>query len=284
MFGTDSDFTIYNDSLLASAILVKGTNSNVLINTLSDNGYKLRVNGTGWFDNNVIIVPQSASWAEGLSFTMPTTSRWGGLRWRRERGNNDGNWYVGFTALDATDDLVFGANNGGAQVDNILRLVKDGTVRIGTATTIGPAPGKLDILYDGIVQYGMNLRTTFSVGGLAISFVNSAGSMVGNINTTSSATAFNTSSDYRLKTDLKDYNGMDIINKIKTYDFKWKSDNSRSYGVIAHELQEVIDYVVHGEKDSVTMQGVDYSKLVPIMVKAIQEQQVQIQELKNKLS
>jgi hypothetical protein len=32
------------------------------------------------------------------------------------------------------------------------------------------------------------------------------------------------------------------------------------------------------------MQGVDYSKLVPIMVKAIQEQQAQIQELKNKLS
>ena len=158
-----------------------------------------------------------------------------------------------------------------------------GNVLIGTTTIIGPVQGKLDVLYDGITLYGMNLKTTYSSGGLAISFNNSSGSQVGNINTTFSATAYNTSSDYRLKTDLKDFNGIDLINKIKTYDFKWKSENSRSYGVIAHELQEVIDYVVHGKKDSVTMQGVDYSKLVPIMVKAIQEQQAQIQELKNKL-
>jgi hypothetical protein len=83
------------------------------------------------FGNNVantIIAPTSASWAEGLSFTMPSTSTWGGLRWRRERGNADGNWYIGFTALDATDDLVFGANNGGSQVDNIIRLTKAGIV------------------------------------------------------------------------------------------------------------------------------------------------------------
>ena len=165
-----------------------------------------------------------------------------------------------------------------------MRITLGGNVLIGTTTTIGPVQGKLDVLYDGILSYGMNLKTTYSSGGLAISFNNSSGSQVGNINTTFSATSYNTSSDYRLKTDLKDYNGMDIINKIKTYDFKWKSENSRSYGVIAHELKEVIDYVVHGQKDSVTMQGVDYSKLVPIMVKAIQEQQAQIQELKNKLS
>jgi hypothetical protein len=101
---------------------------NLLVGNVSDNGYRLRVNGTGFFDNNVMIVPQSAGWAEGLSFTMPTTARWGGLRWRRERGNNDGNWYVGYTALDSTDDLVFGANNGGAQVDNIIRLTKAGPV------------------------------------------------------------------------------------------------------------------------------------------------------------
>jgi hypothetical protein len=45
MFGTDSDFTIYNDALLASALLVKGTNSNVLIGTTTDVGAKLYVNG-----------------------------------------------------------------------------------------------------------------------------------------------------------------------------------------------------------------------------------------------
>jgi hypothetical protein len=80
------------------------------------------------FGNNVSITPSSASWAEGLAFSMATTSTWGGLRWRRERSNADGNWYVGFTALDSSDDLVFGANNGGTQNDSIIRLTKAGLV------------------------------------------------------------------------------------------------------------------------------------------------------------
>jgi len=162
---------------------------------------------------------------------------------------------------------------------NTIMQSGGGNVLIGTTTTIGPAAGRVDVLYSGLVQYGMNIRTTFS-DGIAISFVNSSGTQVGTIYQSSSSTAYNTSSDYRLKQDLKDFNGIDIISKIKTYDFEWKSDNSRSYGVIAHELKEVIDYAVFGEKDSVTMQGVDYSKLVPIMVKAIQELKQEINTLK----
>jgi hypothetical protein len=80
------------------------------------------------FGNNVSISPSSASWAEGLAFTMPSSSTWGGLRWRRERAGYDGNWAVGYTALDSSDDLVFIANDGGAQINNILRLSKGGIV------------------------------------------------------------------------------------------------------------------------------------------------------------
>lgn len=115
-----------------SPIYTDGTN--IGIGTTAP-GSKLDING------NVRIMPVSSSWAEGLQFYMPTTSQWGGLRWSRGRGNSDGNWYVGYTALDASDDLVFGLNNGGGQVDNIIRLVKNGNVGIGTAN-----PGyKLDV-------------------------------------------------------------------------------------------------------------------------------------------
>ena len=62
---------------------------------------------------NIMIYPFASSWAEGVAFSMSSTSTWGGLRWRRERAGNDGNWYIGYTALDSSDDLVFGANNGG---------------------------------------------------------------------------------------------------------------------------------------------------------------------------
>ena len=64
---------------------------------------------------------------------------------------------------------------------------------------------------------------------------------------------------------------MKLVNSMNVYDFEWKENNKRNYGVIAHELQNIIDYAVTGEKDGKKMQQVDYSKLVPILIKAIQE-------------
>jgi hypothetical protein len=62
------------------------------------------------------------------------------------------------------------------------------------------------------------------------------------------------------------------------------------YGVIAHELQEIIPQAVVGEKDAINedgtikSQGVDYSKLVPILIKSIQELQAKIVTLESKLN
>ncbi len=105
---------------------------------------------------------------------------------------------------------------------------------------------------------------------------------VGTIKTTGSATQFNTSSDYRLKEDLKDFDGLDKVSKIPVYNFKWKVDDSRSYGVMAHELQEVLPDAVSGEKDAEEMQGVDYSKIVPLLIKSIQELEAKVKELESK--
>ena len=89
--------------------------------------YALPLSG-GTLTNNLKIQPVSEGWAEGLSFLMPTAGTWGGIRWQRQRGNYDGNWAIGYTALDSSDDLVFIANNGGSQINNILRLTKAGVV------------------------------------------------------------------------------------------------------------------------------------------------------------
>jgi hypothetical protein len=117
----------------------------------------------------------------------------------------------------------------------------------------------------------------------AVYVANASSAEVGSMSFTSTAVAFNTTSDYRLKQDFKDFKGLDLISSIKTYDFEWKINGSRSYGVIAHELQEVVPYIVINEKDGSKFQSVDYSKLVPILTKAIQEQQILITELTEKV-
>jgi hypothetical protein len=109
------------------------------------------------------------------------------------------------------------------------------------------------------------------------------GTSIGSItNSGGTSVSFNTSSDYRLKKDLKDFNGIELLNAINFYDFAWKADDSRTHGVIAHELQSILPYAVTGEKDGKNMQGVDYSKLVPVMAKAIKELTAQIEQLKSK--
>jgi hypothetical protein len=104
----------------------------------------------------------------------------------------------------------------------------------------------------------------------------------GKIRVNDSSTSYLTSSDYRLKEDLKEINGLEKVSAIKVYDFRWKTSKERTDGVLAHELAEVLPYAVSGEKDGKEMQGVDYSKIVPLLVKSIQELEARIKQLENK--
>ena len=116
----------------------------------------------------------------------------------------------------------------------------------------------------------------------------SSGTYVGGIVYADTTCSFPTSSDYRLKYDLRDFDGTSLLSRIKVYDFAWKLDDTRSYGVIAHELQEVLSDAVTGEKDrmgsngEIKSQGVDYSKIVPVLIKTIQELQERIIQLNSK--
>jgi len=106
-------------------------------------------------------------------------------------------------------------------------------------------------------------------------------SIVGSIRHSSTNTQFNTSSDYRLKTDYKPFSGIELVNRMNVYDHAWKVNGNRSYSAIAHELQEIIPYAVTGVKDGEVMQSVDYSKIVPVLIQAIKDQQKEINSLKS---
>jgi hypothetical protein len=111
---------------------------------------------------------------------------------------------------------------------------------------------------------------------------------VGSISVTTTATAYNTSSDYRLKESAQPLvGGLARVNALKPSAYKWKANGSAGEGFLAHELSEVIPLAVTGDKDAVdadgkpSYQGVDLSKLVPILVAAIQELTAEVNALKN---
>ena len=189
-------------------------------------------------------------------------------------GVGDSKW---FASADSAKLYIAEDTTSSANIK--LTLEDNGDIFIGATSWSGSARVKtFEINPDTI-----SLRSATSDTGLQYheEFHNANG-MVGSIATNASATAFNTSSDYRLKDDLQDFTGLDMVSRIPVYDFKWKSDESRGYGVMAHELQEVLPQAVSGEKDAEEMQGVDYSKIVPLLVKSIQELKAEIEELKNK--
>jgi hypothetical protein len=133
-------------------------------------------------------------------------------------------------------------------------------------------------------------RFSTSTTGEQIHFYGSSTTKVGSVTSNGNSTSYNTSSDYRLKEDPKDFNGLDMVEQMQVYDFKWKDvvnedgetmQGHRSHGVYAHELETIMPRAVVGEKDAEIMQGVDYSKIVPVLIKAIQELQEEIRLLKN---
>lgn len=134
-----------------------------------------------------------------------------------------------------------------------------------------------------------------------IIFTTAAGvTQVGSITCTATTTAYNTSSDYRLKENVSPMTGaVEQLMKVNPVTFNWKIDGSAGQGFIAHELQEVFPEAVTGEKDGTKVievldengdvadtkvvpdyQGVDSSFLIPTLVKAVQELQAQIDELR----
>ena len=118
-----------------------------------------------------------------------------------------------------------------------------------------------------------------------IRFFNSSGAEAGSIeHNASESVAYNTSSDYRLKENIKPLaNGLQRLLQLNPVQFDWKEDKTSSEGFIAHEVQEIFSDAISGEKDGEQTQGMDYGRITPLLVKAIQEQQEQIEGLKQEI-
>ena len=118
------------------------------------------------------------------------------------------------------------------------------------------------------------------------------GPQVGSVTNVSSTTSYNTTSDYRLKENITyEFNALERLVQLKPARFNFIADGTDRVvdGFIAHEVSDVVPEAVAGEKDAVKddgtidPQGMDASKLVPLLTKAIQEQQTIIDDLKSRI-
>jgi hypothetical protein len=133
--------------------------------------------------------------------------------------------------------------------------------------------------------------TNVTSSGSLCAFYNPNG-LVGTISTSGSATAYNTSSDYRLKENVVSLTGAaDRILQLKPSRFNFIADpDTEVDGFIAHEAQAVVPECVTGIKDEVdedgnpVYQGIDQSKLVPLLTAALQEALTKIEALEARLT
>jgi hypothetical protein len=208
----------------------------------------------------------------GMTIVSDTTSQ-GSIYWAD--GTSGDSQYRGYLIYDHSLDAM---RLGTAGTER-MRITSAGQLLVGA--TSSPAASYL---------FGYNdtnscfVRTqnnsTSSYNPFAIFHANST-SQIGSINCTNTATVYNTSSDYRLKENIQPLeNGLERLNTLKPVKFDWKNEDTSSEGFIAHEVQEIFSDAVTGEKDGEDMQGMDYGRITPLLVKAIQEQQEQIEQLK----
>jgi len=154
-----------------------------------------------------------------------------------------------------------------------MRIDSSGHVSIGTTSNGGNSGLTINAsaFTGGIKIFGGNGQVvqSFEVGG----------NVVGRIEINNAATIYSTSSDYRLKENVvTDWDATTRLKKLKPSRFNFKVDKDTTVdGFLAHEVSDIVPEAITGEKDAVDKdgnpeyQGIDQSKLVPLLTKALQE-------------
>ena len=194
-----------------------------------------------------------------------------------------------FGIMGNTLKFASGTALGGAER---MRITSNGHIVVGSTSADSNNSDGIRLFNFGSVhatrtnEYAYVARRSSSNGGIVLFRRDSTD--VGNISVTTSATSYNSGSDYRLKQDDKPLiDGLTRLKQLKPIQFKWKNDTSKFVdGFFAHEVSPVVPESITGEKDAVyeedddlghkkgdpIYQQIDQAKLVPLLTAALQEE------------
>jgi len=229
---------------------------------------------------------------------------------------------AGVGANDTGGSIQFGtSSDGNNSATERMRIAENGDVYFGVTDLPSSSTGGAGFQEASNNRNVLYLATTSTGTSSVAVFVNGNG-QVGTIKTSGSATQFNTSSDYRLKENVSyDWDATTRLKQLKPARFNFKADADTTVdGFLAHEVSSIVPQAISGAKDETqnvgtvkdkdgkvlyenveeykankdkeqtwtktgtedVFQQIDQSKLVPLLVKTIQELEARVTELESK--
>lgn len=147
-----------------------------------------------------------------------------------------------------------------------------------------PAAGVDGVSIEGDANPRMKMGFASNLG-IFLQFYGSSAA-VGSISTSGGSTTYSTTSDYRVKENVVEMTGaVDRVKSLNPVRFNFIGEQNTVDGFLAHEVQSIVPESVQGDKDAVDengeaiLQGIDQSKLVPVLVAAIKELTARIEAL-----
>lgn len=199
-------------------------------------------------------------------------------------------WRIGDAVGASNGTLVIRDHTNSA---NRMTIDSTGRVRINRAS--GLFTEQLLVESDTTSVNPMTINNSRSTAASDYSIIfGRAGSIVGSIQTSLSATSYVTSSDYRLKTSVNyDWDATTRLKQLRPARFEWIADGDDAVpvdGFLAHEVQDIVPEAISGTKDAVDddgnpiYQGIDQSKLTPLLTKALIEAVEKIEQLEARIT